>query len=63
MLGYKCKVINENYSNPLNRCSAFIVFKKNKKRENLPNFVDPINKNNLKEKIIIYTTRATGIYI
>lgn len=51
MLGYKCKVIKmKNYSNPLNRCSAFIVFKKNKKRKNHPNFVDPINKNNLKEK-------------
>ena len=49
-LGQKFKVIKmKNYSNPLNKCSAYVVFKKISKKINQPNFVDPINKNKLKE--------------
>ena len=60
-LGYKCKVIKmKNYSNSLNKCSAFIVFKKEKKKTNHPNFVDPLNKSFLKNKKDYLYNQNTG---
>tara|TARA_B100001989_G_scaffold9784_1_gene6359 strand:- start:6880 stop:7755 length:876 start_codon:yes stop_codon:yes gene_type:complete len=63
-LKVKFKVIQmKNNGNNLNRCSAFIVYKKKTKKNNKPYFIDPANKKKLnKMKDFLYEKDDGNLY-